>query len=421
MPSLLPTGRTGRFSARSRRKLWREVHFWLGLVAGTTLVVIGLTGSLLVYFKEIDAWLNPHLHVVAAPPAGRAAYRPISEIVAAARAAIPAGAQLGFTYYPRNEETAYWFWYSSPKGSQAGGEGGTDTMNVFVNPYTAQVTGTRVWYSAESPFKNCLMGFIFKLHYALLLGAPGNTLVGILCVFFIISSLTGLILWWPITGKWRQAFLFKKHASSERLNHDLHKLSGFYSLVVLLAVLVSGVYFNLGPQFLWLVELFAPVTQRLDIVGKQQAHGTTISIDRVEEIVHQRFPDGQWFAFSLPPQTSAMPDNRPLPYRVAQLVPSAWGFVGRREIIVDQYSGEILHVGDPFRGRGGDVFIQWQWPLHSGYALGMPGRILVLIAGIVGAVLYVTGVIRWLQKRRARRLAERRRCALPIPANEARS
>jgi uncharacterized iron-regulated membrane protein len=41
------------------------------------------------------------------------------------------------------------------------------------------------------------------------------------------------------------------------------------------------------------------------------------------------------------------------------------------------------------------MFVQWQWSLHSGQVLNMPGRILVSLIGLVACpVLFVTGVIR---------------------------
>ena len=50
--------------------------------------------------------------------------------------------------------------------------------------------------------------------------------------------------------------------------------------------------------------------------------------------------------------------------------------------------------------------MQWRWPLPSGQAFGMQGRILVFLSGLACPVLYVTGVIRWLQKRATRRRNE---------------
>ncbi|ANE55991.1 hypothetical protein MKLM6_2649 [Methylomonas koyamae] len=82
-------------------------------------------------------------------------------------------------------------------------------------------------------------------------------------------------------------------------------------------------------------------------------------------------------------------------------------YIGYREIAIDQYSGEILKMYDAGSGSAGDVLLDWQWPLHSGYAFGWPERILVLSSGLACPVLFVTGVIRWRQKYRARRSAEK--------------
>jgi uncharacterized iron-regulated membrane protein len=75
---------------------------------------------------------------------------------------------------------------------------------------------------------------------------------------------------------------------------------------------------------------------------------------------------------------------------------------------VDQFSGEVLAVRDPNTVTAGETVLNLMWPLHNGEALGLAGRILVRIAGFVPLVLYVTGLIRWLQKRKAARRVERR-------------
>ncbi|WP_289302863.1 PepSY domain-containing protein, partial [Methylophaga sp. UBA3996] len=49
-----------------------------------------------------------------------------------------------------------------------------------------------------------------------------------------------------------------------------------------------------------------------------------------------------------------------------------------------------------------DIFIQAQFPLHSGRILGLPGRIMVSIMGLMIAIFSVTGIIIWAKKRRAR-------------------
>ena len=56
----------------------------------------------------------------------------------------------------------------------------------------------------------------------------------------------------------------------------------------------------------------------------------------------------------------------------------------------------------PWNGTAADIFVQAQFPLHSGRILGLPGRILISVMGLVVAALSVTGVVIWWRKRRAR-------------------
>ena len=387
------TGKSRRLSRlKARRKLWLEIHLWLGLIAGAVLLIVGLTGSILVFWQEIDTALNPALHQVQAPPEGRPAYRPLSEIVSTADAVMPLGAKRSTVYYPRDKDLAFWFFYEVPSAVPEQ----PDSLNVFVNPYTGQITGTRIWQSADSVFKHCFMAFIFELHDDLLLGWDrGSWIVGVIGILAFISVLTGLIVWWPLTGKWQQALTIKRRASTERLNFDLHKTVGFYSTLVLLAVLMSGIYFNFGEQFRWLVDRFSVTAPVRSFKSTLLPGLAPISLDEAMVRANIVYPEGQLYWLTVPNDAEGV-------YVLTRHIDFGGIFRGRRQIVLDQYTGQILHVADPLTGIGGNVFLQWQWPLHSGQAMRMPGRILVLLSGIACAALFVTGVIRWLQKRRVR-------------------
>lgn len=67
---------SGRTAFRSRRKVWLKTHIWLGLAPGLFLSAIGIAGSTLVFFHEIDERLNPALLIVEALPEELAAQRP---------------------------------------------------------------------------------------------------------------------------------------------------------------------------------------------------------------------------------------------------------------------------------------------------------------------------------------------------------
>jgi len=386
-----PLTRRRGVAPKSWRDVWLKVHLWLGLALGLFLSVIGLTGSALVFFQEIDEALEPALRIVAAPPQGRAAWRPLEDIAEAARRAIPADAALGFTYWPQSDDEAFLFYYRVKTQTSETPE----TWHVFVDPYRAEATGTRLWRTPESPFKGAFVRFIFDLHYQLLLSQTGDLVVGIMALLAFVSTLTGVYLWWPRNGKWRNAFTMKWPAKAERLTYDLHRLAGLFLLPVAIAVLMSGLYFNLPQQFRAVVELFSKLASVE--TARSVSGGERVTLDQAVDVAARRFPGARIYSVS-------MPAPRGGPYLVSHLFPIGFGLEGRRAVFVDQRDGEVLRVNDPLSGDG-DGFMAWQWPLHSGYVAGWPGRIAVFLFGLSWPLVFVTGVIRWLHKRGARRRA----------------
>ncbi|WP_445368990.1 PepSY-associated TM helix domain-containing protein [Methylomonas sp. BW4-1] len=386
---------------KSRRKRWLAVHLYLGLSAGLLLAVVGLTGGILVFYLEMQEILNPELSVVSLPAVEQRHLRSLDDIVAAAETAKPPGSYFFKVYYPRKADIAYKFLYFV-REQNTPGKG--DGYYIFVDPYTARVQGLQLWHPKDQYWGRPLVSFIMQLHWCLLLGKTGGTIVGILGAFSIISVLTGLIVWWPLTGKFRQALTFKANAGPVRFNFDLHKTVGFYSGIVLLPVLFSGIYMTLPERVDVLVKPFSTMTrpnaysgipETIDSANPTEGQAA-ISLSRVEEIAQKNYPGGRLWMLNAPKDRTDV-------FRVMKRdVDELSRFVGYREIAVDQYSGEILQVYDSGTGSNADVFYDWQWPLHSGHAFGWPGRILVLLAGLACPVLYITGVVRWLQKRRAK-------------------
>src|SRR5215813_3357074 len=69
------------------RRLIGQIHLWAGLALCIPFVMLGLTGSVLVFEDELNAIFGPAAGHVAAGGAAR----PTSDVIAAARAVAPAG------------------------------------------------------------------------------------------------------------------------------------------------------------------------------------------------------------------------------------------------------------------------------------------------------------------------------------------
>lgn len=376
---------------RTWRRLWLEVHLYLGLFFGALLVVFGLTGSILVFWQEIDEWLNPAMLTVTVPggtQAGESGYRPLGEILAAAEQAAP-GSHVT-QMYGRGTHDGVFAVYAE--------QASTAWARIFVDPYRAQVTGVRQ-YGANEWVPSSFMDAIFSLHYALLAGVTGITAAGVAAVLLLLSLLTGILVWWPRAGQWRQAFVIRQPMTPFRFLFDLHKTVSLYLCLVLGAVLLSGVDMNLNGPYVWAVQLFSPDTR-----GPAQAPTSTpvpglaaIGAERAVAIATATYPDGVL-------SSVAMPDGETGVYVVGRRhVPGLSAFWSERTVVVDQYTGVILEVRDPSTRRSaGETFLDWQWPLHSGQAFGWTGRVLVFLSGLACPVIYATGLLMWWRKRKSR-------------------
>lgn len=82
--------------------------------------------------------------------------------------------------------------------------------------------------------------------------------------------------------------------------------------------------------------------------------------------------------------------------------------MGTKTLYFDGITGAGLGDSVPWTGTAADIFMQLQFPLHSGRIAGLPGRVLLSVMGIIVAALSLTGIVIWFKKRLARLKAPRR-------------
>ncbi|MEQ1560992.1 MAG: PepSY-associated TM helix domain-containing protein, partial [Methyloglobulus sp.] len=161
--------------------------------------------------------------------------------------------------------------------------------------------------------------------------------------------------------------------------------------------LFSGIYMDAPQHIVPVLEVFSPVTYRYWFKSTHVAGKQSITLADAVNIAAQHYPEGREDWLYIPSKADGT-------YTVCKDgVPDAGSLLHRRCVTIDQYSGKVLDVDDPSIGTAGEVFTHWQWSLHSGQAFGWTGRILVFLSGLACPVLFVTGINRWLQKRKVKR------------------
>ena len=375
------------------RRIFVKVHRTVGLFLGAVIVLVGLSGSMLAYRQAIDEHLNASLMLVEIPPQG--AFRPLDEILTAAKAVIPSEGVPERLRMPRHRGAAAAVTYMVEEADLT-----TTFYEIFVDPYTAKVKGQRIYLRGEGQLEQPFIRLLIAFHWTLLLGFNYAYILGTIAIFMFFSILMGLYLWWPRNGDWRQGMRIKWGASPERIAFDVHRSVGVFSAAILLVMLFTGVAMIFKPTTRSAVTLLSPVRPdpeygRSKPIGGQSA----IGVDEAVAIADKVFPDGKLRWILLPSKPTS-------PYVVGKLADNEPNRTQTyRNVGIDQYSGRVLHVQDRNSFTGGERFIEWLFPLHSGEAFGEPARPFILLIGLIPLIMYVTGFLRWRQRRRARKSA----------------
>ena len=245
----------------------------------------------------------------------------------------------------------------------------------------------------SQPFVEILLAF----HSTLLLGANNAYIVGSVGILLFFSVLVGLYLWWPRHGDWRLGLRVKWGASPERVVYDLHRSVGIYGAAILLVMLFTGVAMIFKPATRSVTSLFSPVRADPDFGRSKPISGQSpIGVDAAVAAANKVFPDGRIHWILLPGAPNGVyvvgKQSKDEPNRTTTF----------RNVGVDQYTGEVLQVQDRAAFTAGERFLEWLFPLHSGEAFGEIGRPLTLLFGLIPLGLYVTGFLRWRQRRRGR-------------------
>ncbi|MFA5984357.1 MAG: PepSY domain-containing protein [Methylococcaceae bacterium] len=371
-------------SKRQWRKFWLAWHLYVGLSLGLVFVLAGVTGSLLVFYVELDEMLNPALQISEAQ--SKQAPQSYEALLQALKARHPERAGAWRIELPRHDKAMFMARYYTAVEKQGLSFA---PLIVWLNPYTAEVISSRFW-------GEFIMTWIYDLHYALLLDSTGKTMMGIIGIVLLLPLLTGLYLWWPKASKLKSALSIKARASRSRLLYDLHKINGVYGFLLLIILIISGVILELPAYFNPMIDRLSPLSKTPAYLSTPKPGLQRISLDLAADIARLSYPNASLRWIETPKDATAS-------YRI-RLYQSGEPSLRfpKTTVWLDQYSGSLIATYDPRMESTGDAFLNLLHPLHNGEIAGMPGRLLVCISGFIPAVLYITGFMRWQEKRKAK-------------------
>lgn len=387
------------------RSMLVVLHRWFGLGIAVFLAIAGITGAVISWDHELDAWLNPQFHQARAPgpplpalqlaarveqadPRVRVRYLPL---------AAPPGQALTIAVEPRFDPT-------TQRPTQPG------YNQVIVDPADGRILARRDWGKVSLAREN-LLPFLYKLHYSLHLPDGfglelGIWFMGLVAIVWVIDTLVAVWIAFPNRRSWRQSFAFRWRAGGHRLVFDLHRSGALWVYALVLMLAVTSVAMNLRePVVRPIVAAFSalapsPFASRTPLAPEHQAEPKLTPAQAIELAHTQALARG----IDAPPGGLFLSSEIGV-WGVGFFAPGndhGDGGLGNPWIYLDANTGAPVGADIPGTGSAGDIFLQSMFPLHSGRILGTAGRVIVSALGIVVTMLSLTGVLIWARKRRAR-------------------
>ncbi len=421
------------------RAFWIVVHRCAGLMMAAFLFVAGMTGAIISWDHELDEWLNPHL--VEASSAGLA-----QSPLLLAQQMEERYPEIAVQFIPLMVEPG--------KSLELGVEPRVDPVTgrlfepgfnqIFIDPVSGEELGKREWGAAWPITQETFVSFLYLLHYSLhfpeMWGIDrwGIWLMGIIALLWTLDCFVGAYLTLPArkrarhetggwyshddgseTGntevntvaktfwqRWKPAWKIRTHASTYKLNFDLHRAVSLWTWGILFIIAFTAFSMNLYREvFFPIMNSFSQLTptpfEQREPRPKYEPVLPVVTFDEMVAIATADAKDKGWEE----PAGNIFYSQEFGIYGVQFFYPEddhGTGGAGHKSLFYDGIDGRYLGNVLPWKGTAADIFLQAQFPLHSGRILGLPGRILISLMGLVVAMLSVTGVYIWWKKRTAR-------------------
>ncbi|MBI4547203.1 MAG: PepSY domain-containing protein [Ignavibacteriae bacterium] len=349
------------------------LHRWLGLLAGVFLLLIGLSGSILIYHDSMDRWLNPALYHIE-PYGSRLSldsmygivYQKYSENFSSLSLDIPA-----------NAEEVYEFTLTEPQENYHTRR----RYIVDIHPYSGTILREGYCDEISTSFIHWVMYFHNSFHY----GRIGMLIVSLVSVTIFLSMITGLLVY----GKnILNVLMFRiplRQKSGTRLYRSIHLYVAVWALLFNVIVFFTG---------FWMMKAtFTPDAWKLD--EQRQKTRLSVSLDsclaKSRELLLGFIPD--YIAIPL-----MQGDFIEIDGNMTHTTRLMYGDASR--VVFDPQSGEVMEATDITQAPFPENLVAVVWPLHIGNYGGDGIKILYVIGGLMPGILSISGFMLWWKRKR---------------------
>ncbi len=359
------------------RRLWFSIHKWIGILLAILVIPISLSGSALVWHDWLDETLNPGRYAVreGAPAAAPGV------LAAAAAGYLADGERIASIRMPEHPGAPVLVGAARAPDPAAKPGARPVRTTLWLDPADGRLLDRAG--SDEGAVR-----FLHVLHGSLMVPGVGRQIVGWIGVAMLISSLSGLYLWWPVTGSWRRGLRWKRQAATSA---NLHHQTGFWIVIPLAMLSFTGVWISF-PAF------FGPLSGA-------PAGGGPGRQPPARPLAETRLTADQALAVARP-----LAGGRLISITLPTDKAADWKLSFEREgspaeVEVADAGGAVT----PPKPARAEPIARTMRRWHDGTGMGIVWQVIIFVGGIIPALLAVTGSMMWLNTRRWRGGVDQRR------------
>jgi len=346
-----------------RRRLL-SIHRWLSLAAAIFWLLQALTGILIVFHWELN---DRSISAIHRPTDLAAIERRIDTLVPPG-----SGGQVSSIWTTAGSADRYNIYFEDGAGESG----------------SVRVAGDGSILDRPREDDTPLMGFLVGFHHDLL-GSWGSWIVSISGLLLCSNLILGLVAAWPRPGTWRLALTPARRGPAAARLYSWHRAVGLWAVGPALVIAASGTMLKFEDGVATLVG-----ASGVELPANPPA-GKPVGFAAAARAALGAFPGSTLTQVAWPKADDATYYVR---VRAPGEIRRAYG---ASMVLVDANNGAVRGVFPIAEAERGRAFMSALFPIHTGEAGGLVGRLLSIAIGLWLITMIVAGVLLWMKRRKS--------------------
>jgi sulfite reductase (NADPH) flavoprotein alpha-component len=365
------------------KKLLFKIHLILGLTAGFVLMIVGLTGSVLSFEKEIIQFINKDTYFVKSLDKPKLS---IEQILNDFNKKIPEAKINALTF--SKDETSSLIINIASKDKKA-----RKGINYYINPYTAEILPD---LKGDVFFK-----FIEDIHRRLTFGDVGKQIVAASVVSLLLLIISGVYIYWPrIKNAFFKSMTFKFKHKGRAFLSTMHSSVGLWVIPFYLIACLTGLF--------WSYDFISNGLHSLTGVEKQKKMQAPKSdennnlsdlsysdVQKAVDLFNQNIKDYEKINIRFTPK------NETYTFSYLSLNPTHDRAMSKIELDIN--TNKIINH-EKFEDKPlTEKLMRSILALHTGEYFGLIGRIIMFISSSLMALFTITGLMMYMGRKKKKK------------------